>query len=116
MRVVVTGGRNYHDSERVFRELDLLHASNLGPITHIAQGGAKGADALASAWALLNGIPDTTYRADWQGKGKFAGPYRNGRMLDEFSPNLVLAFPGGKGTANCMQQAFDRSITVVAIP
>ncbi len=36
-------------------------------------------------------------------------------MLDEGKPDIVLAFPGGKGTANMVRQAKKAEITVVEI-
>ena len=55
--------------------------------------------------------------ADWEKHGKAAGPKRNKRML-EWKPDLVVAFPGGKGTANMVQQARQAGVEVieVAIP
>lgn len=50
MRVLVCGGRNYNDRKRVFSTLDRIG------ITHLIQGGARGADALAKDWAKLRGI------------------------------------------------------------
>lgn len=37
--------------------------------------------------------------------GKAAGPIRNQRMLDEGKPDLVVAFPGGRGTADMVRRA-----------
>ena len=37
--------------------------------------------------------------ADWS-IGRKVGPIRNQRMLDEHRPNLVVAFPGKRGTAD----------------
>ena len=34
-----------------------------------------------------------------------AGPKRNQQMLDEAKPDMVVAFPGGKGTAHMRQIA-----------
>jgi hypothetical protein len=36
-------------------------------------------------------------------------------MLDEGKPDLVLAFPGGRGTANMMRQARERGVRVVEV-
>lgn len=38
-------------------------------------------------------------------EGKAAGPIRNQRMLDDGKPDRVLAFPGGRGTANMVKLA-----------
>lgn len=69
------------------------------PDLHIISGGAKGADSLAIDWAVINWVPFTEYPADWKTHGKKAGFLRNTQMLNEGKPDLVIAFPGGKGTA-----------------
>jgi hypothetical protein len=107
MRVLVCGGRDFTDLGRVWSMLDTYH--NMpgagGPITLVIHGAAKGADELAAEWARSNRVEQRAFHADWQTHGKAAGPIRNRAMLDEGKPNLVIAFPGGKGTANMVMQA-----------
>lgn len=110
-RILVCGGRDYKDRTRVHATLeDYPH------LTHLAQGGASGADALARQWcervAKKRAIVCVTYPADWKKMGKRAGPARNQRMIDEFQPELVIAFPGGIGTADCVRRAEAAGITV----
>lgn len=105
MIVLVCGGRDYTNKQYLFSELD----SRMRMISKIVSGGAKGADTLAELWARERGIPIAVYRADWKKHGKAAGPIRNMEMLKCEAPDLVLAFPGGKGTANMIllaQQAY----------
>ena len=52
------------------------------------------------------------YPADWDTHGRGAGPIRNKQMLEEGKPDLVIAFPGGKGTANMIGQAKEAGIPV----
>lgn len=110
MRVLVCGGRDFVDEGKGFRALDILlrHFDNVS----ICHGDAKGADRLAGQWALLRGVRCTVFPADWDRHGKAAGPIRNKQMLDEFKPEYVMAFPGGRGTANMIKQAQDAGITV----
>jgi len=98
LRVIVCGGRNYADKDRVFNVLGRHH------ITELIEGGATGADALAREWRKCR-CEGTTVRADWKRHGRAAGPIRNKRMLDDYSPDLVIAFPGGRGTENMISQA-----------
>lgn len=110
MRVLVCGGRDYDDAGRANSVLGLLDrvirsgGSGRG-IDVIIQGGASGADRLARLWAEANGRDCETYHADWQQYGGAAGPRRNQRMLDEGRPNVVLAFPGGRGTEDMVRRA-----------
>jgi hypothetical protein len=51
--------------------------------------------------------------ADWQGQGRKARPIRNQRMLDKGRPDLVVAFPGGKGTTGMMTLSRKAGIEVI---
>lgn len=114
MRVLVCGGRDYSDRAAVFGALDALH-QKYGRLT-VIQGGAPGADALARAWC---GKAPSVYMinepADWKSHGKAAGPLRNQRMLDEHRPDLVLAFPGGRGTADMVRRAKAAGVKICEI-
>jgi predicted Rossmann-fold nucleotide-binding protein len=103
MRILVCGGRDYEDAASIERALDALHAAR--GITLIIEGGAAGADSHARAWASARGIDVRTFYADWKTYGRRAGPLRNARMLDEGRPDGVVAFPGGRGTADMIRQA-----------
>lgn len=98
-RVIVCGGRDYYDRTRIWEELDELAPAE------VAQGGATGADILARDWCAARGVRCFTYQASWEREGRSAGPRRNQRMLDDFRPSMVLAFPGGVGTADMVVRA-----------
>ena len=51
--------------------------------------------------------------AKWKLHGKAAGPIRNQLMLVEHKPDMVLAFPGGKGTANMIKIARWNGVPIV---
>ncbi len=74
---------------------------------------ARGADLLAAAWARSRGIPARPFPADWNRDGKAAGFLRNVRMLREGRPDLVVAFPGGKGTAHMVGLARRAGVAVL---
>lgn len=78
----------------------------------IISGKAKGADTVAIEWAVVNWCSWEEYPADWEQYGKAAGPIRNQRMLDEGKPDLVIAFPGGTGTADMVRRAKAAGIEV----
>jgi hypothetical protein len=42
---------------------------------------------------------------DWKTHGKAGGPIRNQMMLDDYKPQVVIAFPGGSGTADMVRRA-----------
>lgn len=103
MRLLVCGGRNYDDSKSLFATLDAYHA--ISPVGLLINGGADGADALASNWAYTRNIPRKFFYPDWQKFGPSAGPKRNAKMLEEGKPDFVIAFPGGRGTADMVNKA-----------
>ena len=112
-RVLVCGGRNYNDTARVFAVLDKLHGE--AGVSVVIEGGARGADACGKEWAFRRRVECQTFEADWENQGSFAGPARNKRMLDEGRPDLVIAFPGGRGTADMVRKARKAGVEVVEI-
>jgi predicted Rossmann-fold nucleotide-binding protein len=102
-RVVVCGGRGASNEAAVFAALDVLHAE-LG-FSGVIEGASPGIDEFAGRWAQARGLEHLQFPADWQGLGKRAGPVRNQQMLDLGRPTMVIAFPGGPGTADMAQRA-----------
>lgn len=110
-RVLVCGGRHYgttltDDDLRVPYRKQIESLRNYldavlseFPEMLIIQGGAKGADSLASTWAKDRGIEQILFPAQWDKYGKAAGFLRNTEMLEVGKPDLVIAFLGGTGTA-----------------
>lgn len=113
MRVLVCGGRNYTNYARMKTFLDLEHADI--PITTIIHGAAPGADSLANRWARENQIKVEAYPANWDMFGKAAGFLRNRKMAQYARPDLVIAFPGGRGTANMIHVAKEFNIPVLEV-
>lgn len=113
MRVLVCGGRNYSDQQAVYDALDELH--RVRKFELVIAGGARGADTLAEQWAKDRAIPTKIYQADWETLGRKAGPIRNQRMLDEGLPQLVIAFPGGRGTADMTSRAREAAVETILI-
>ena len=107
MKMLVCGGRDYFDAERIFLILDIL-----GPKLLI-HGAAKGADSMALNWAVVRGVPHKGFPANWQLYGDGAGAKRNRQMLIEGKPDLVVAFPGRTGTWNMIAQAEQMGVPVL---
>lgn len=90
----------------------LVEITNATPITAIIHGGASGADTMAHRWAGMIAKPVDVYPASWCKHGRAAGPIRNQQMIDDGKPDLVIAFPGGKGTADMVRKAEAAGIPV----
>jgi hypothetical protein len=113
MRVLVCGGRDFDDLALLARALDMIHSRS--PIALLIHGGATGADTAAHHWAGFQEIPVKVFHAEWGQFGSGAGPIRNNKMLAEGKPDLVVAFPGGKGTANMIKQSRAAGVETVLI-
>ena len=112
-RVLVCGGRDFADYERLDAVLDWLHERHR--FTALIQGEARGADRMAGEWADARGVECLRFPADWDKHGRRAGPIRNRQMLVEGRPDLVVAFPGGRGTANMIEQAEKAGVRVIKV-
>ena len=110
MRILVCGGRDYQNREHVCEVLD--RAKFLYSSLVIIEGGASGADSFAREWAKLTGCGSVTVHADWKRHGKAAGPIRNQYMIDHSRPDLVIAFPGGRGTEDMINRATKAGLNV----
>jgi hypothetical protein len=122
MRVLVCGGRDYCASDawnwletNAKHEISFatgLHSFSLEALVH---GGARGADEGAAKWGESEHIKVIAFPANWKKHGKAAGPIRNQRMIDEGKPDVVIAFPGGRGTADMTARARNAGITVIEV-
>lgn len=113
MRVLVCGGRDFNDYALLCEKLDALNPG--GRISLIIHGGATGADSLADEWAKATDTPCLRHPAKWRPIGKGAGPLRNQEMLDKWKPQEVVAFPGGRGTADMVRRAKAANIPVIEV-
>lgn len=106
-RVLVCGGREFNDRDYVFQQLERLHSRHRFRL--LIHGGAGGADSIADAWARGSGVQPVTCEPLWyyyraKGLVRAAGVLRNQAML-LLHPQLVIAFPGGRGTADMINRA-----------
>jgi hypothetical protein len=115
--IAAGGGRDLAWSQqRVAAE---LLARSSGRLVHLLlHGGARGADAAIGRAAQQLGWSALVMPAQWQLHGRAAGPIRNRELLQQAiakavahtSPGslasvLVVAFPGGPGTASLVREA-----------
>lgn len=122
-RILVCGGRDYgltnDERNHIYGE---LYNRTIDPNpemmlpadgTFIIAGDAIGVDTIAIDWAVVNWVPFLEFKADWNKYGRAAGPIRNQQMLDEGKPDLVLAFPGGRGTQDMIDKALKAGIRTI---
>lgn len=113
LRVLVCGGRDYSDAVTLGSWLGGIQKDR--GISCIIEGGARGADFLARKYAEWAKIPVETFPAGWAVHGIAAGPIRNSVMLSVGKPDLVVAFPGGNGTADMVRKARAAGVEVLEI-
>lgn len=122
MIVAFTGGRDYQNRAMVHFVIALLDRCGdemgRGEGYDLRVGDCPtGLDAMVREHA--NGTE--VFDADWKTHGKAAGPIRNKAMLchpgtKTPTVDLLIAFPGGKGTADCVRQARELGIAVIEVP
>ncbi len=124
MRVLVCGGRNWNDQDRMDAALDAVHRKH--GVTLLIEGGQVsrdretdtlfGADWQAGTWAIRRKVPHWICWAWWfdcNGKiSRAAGPERNAKMIRVGQPDGVVAMPGGAGTADMIRKARAAGLTV----
>ena len=118
-KVLVCGGRDYDNRERLFGVLDkALRAATLaGKSFTLVHGGARGADSLSHVWASgrQEYVTVRVYEADWKTHGRAAGPIRNKLMLTSENPDVIIAFKGGVGTADMIRQGRKAGVDVYEV-
>jgi YspA, cpYpsA-related SLOG family len=112
LRVLVCGGRDWHDVELVEGALNRIYAAR-GPFDRLIHGGARGVDRIAGKWARQNGVLEWDFLPEWHRAGTPDGSVRNQRMIAEAAPDLVVAFPGGLGTADMVERARAAGVEVI---
>lgn len=123
MIVAFTGGRNYSNYTLVYSVLKLIKLLDNNVIIRVGDC-PTGLDLIVRQIVKDNA---QVYIANWTELGNPAGPERNKRMLLSCALNyskpyeinkadLLVSFPGGNGTANCIYQAKENNIRVVSIP
>jgi hypothetical protein len=82
-------------------------------IDAVIEGDAHGADRWRESGPAVAAVENIKFCADWERLGRKAGPIRNQLMLDEGRPDVVVAFPGGRGTADMMMRARSAGVEVI---
>ena len=127
IRICVTGGRLYDNPELIQWVINQLklHFHKREFDTTLIHGDAIGVDTYAKVAAqndFYNGTIGMAWKTkaypvskeEWKQYGKGAGHRRNRIMLVESKPHILLSFPGGKGTADCIQTATELGVHVVS--
>jgi ABC-type hemin transport system substrate-binding protein len=120
MKLLVCGGREYADKEHLHEFLTdlILNEMREGKLHGqpiLIHGDARGADRLAHGYGVENSMNVVRVPALWDVHGNKAGALRNFAML-ELKPDIVVAFPGGAGTAHMVRIAKQAGVRVIVSP
>jgi len=120
LKILVCGGRDFHYKgvvealiESTCYDLHDVPGSVPWSEWSLICGMAKGVDTLAYEWASKAGMPVEKYPALWEEHGRSAGYIRNKLMLEDGQPDVVIAFPGGRGTAMMVEIAEKAGVEVI---
>jgi hypothetical protein len=104
MKLAIVGSRNPGISYSKFEEL-LLAKINIGDVTQVISGGAKGIDTFAKLFAGKHRIPLMEFLPKYDLYGKYATLKRNTEIVRE--ANVVAAFPtvDSRGTLHSISEA-----------
>lgn len=106
----VAGGRDYTLVPIMCSVLRPYADAGWSLITGAQRGADLTAETIWRDWeAPYQGVP-----AKWSMRGRGAGPERNMRIARDYKPDLLVHFPGGRGTANAVEWAKKFDIEAIA--
>ncbi len=116
MKIAVVGSRNPAISYQEWEKL-LISEINVGEISLIVSGGAKGVDTYAKFFAGRHHIPLMEFLPNYAVYGRNATLRRNKQIVKE--ANRVMAFPSSdsRGTLHAINEArkLSKPVTVIRI-
>lgn len=126
LRIGVTGGRDFDSWHLVVHALSQMPEDAI-----LVHGAASGADSLCAEWWDMQDRRAEPHPADWKAPCRptcknghrrtrpdgsdycpAEGHYRNQRMLDS-GLDLLIAFPGGKGTADMVRRCQGAGVQII---
>lgn len=110
MRLGIVGCLDFTDYARLCQEVEKW-CTEIGTISGIVSGGAKGADTLGRQYAEEHGLEMIEHLPDWKKYGRAAGPLRNKLIVED--ADAVIAFwdfedRGTKSTIDLTRKAGKR--------
>jgi hypothetical protein len=109
MKTIIAGSRDIRDYD-VLKEA--IAYADYGIPTEIVSGAAQGVDRLGERFAKELDVECTQFEADWDEKGKAAGPIRNKEMA-EYGDCLLAIWDGQSSkTRSMIEKAHEEGIPV----
>lgn len=112
LNVGVAGSGEMDDKKRVKKIMRLVKDRLLvGRKMVIHHGGRHGLDRTVDAWACHNNVETIVHKSRPDQHGSAAIAMRNSEILENV--DLLIAFTGGRGTKDCVNQAILRNVPVI---
>ena len=110
MKVIIAGGRDFTDYERLscFCDKVLVNQKDI----EIVSGTAKGADLLGERYANQKNYPVKRFPADWNKYGKSAGFHRNSQMAQYADALIAFWDQRSRGTKMMIELAKKQGLKV----
>lgn len=117
MRVLVCGGSESSNKEKIFAILDAYHEH--WAITMIVQGDNEKTNTITKQWAQINKIPfiQSFYKThkNYHKLGLDEKKIRTEQLYKQTQPHLIIAFEGGRKSENIIKQADKDNIPYILI-
>jgi hypothetical protein len=116
-RILISGDRHWECpevAEWILQSLLVRH----GPGFVVVHGAARGVDSTFAAACDRLGIVHEPHPADWEARGKGAGPRRNQEMVDlgaDFAIAVHRDIASSKGTGDCVRRCHAAGISVFLV-
>lgn len=104
MRTIIAGSRVFTDYKYL---CNVMKSINIGWITVIISGGAKGIDSLGIRYAKENRLPCEIFLPEWDKFGKRAGIIRNCKMGDAADALIAIWDGKSRGTKHMIDYAMN---------
>ena len=113
MKVIIAGGRNFNDYNKLRESCDNILVNQKD--VEIVSGTAAGADTLGERYAQEKGYEVKKFPAQWDLYGKSAGYTRNQQMA-EYADGLIAVWDGkSRGPKHMIDIATNKGLKVRVI-
>jgi ABC-type enterochelin transport system substrate-binding protein len=113
MKVIIAGGRNFRDYDKLRESCDNILVNQKE--VEIVSGTAAGADTLGERYAQEKGYEVKKFPAQWDLYGKSAG-YKRNQQMAEYADGLIAFWDGNsKGTKHMIDIANKMGLKVRVI-
>lgn len=112
-RVVIAGGRDFKDYEKLKSVCDKVLPD--GPYEIVSGCEKNGADGLGERYAEEKGWPVKKFHPDWDKFGLKAGPIRNAQMADYGHAAIIFWDGKSRGSKSMIKEMKERNKPVRVI-